>query len=38
MKGWKYVKQLWGKANLLSHFLDDLPTPDFNVKIVFYEK
>jgi len=38
MKGWKYVKLLLRKANFLSGLLRELPTPDFNVKIVYYEK
>jgi hypothetical protein len=38
MKGKRYVQQFLRKMNFLSRFLDDLPTPDFNVKIVFYEK
>lgn len=38
MQGWKYVQQFLGKINFLSHWINDLPTPDFNLKIVFYEK
>lgn len=38
MKGLRYMRQFFGKMNLLNDFLGNLPTPDFNLKIVFYEK
>lgn len=38
MKEWRSWKHFWGKFNFLGGYLNELPTPDFNVKIVFYEK
>lgn len=38
MKAWRFWKPVFGKINLLGGILHDLPTPDFNLKIVFYEK
>ena len=37
MKGWQYMKLLMEKMKL-SGWLNDIPVPDFNVKIIFYEK
>lgn len=38
MKDLRYMRQFFGKINLLNNFLGNLHTPDFNLKIVFYEK
>jgi hypothetical protein len=38
MKEWRGWKPFLKKFNFLGGLLNDLPTPDFNLKIVFYEK
>lgn len=38
MKTWQLIKRLWKRINVYDRVLDDLPAPDFNVKIIFYEK
>lgn len=38
MKGWKYVKLILRRMNFVAGYLKDMPAPDFNVRIVYYEK
>jgi hypothetical protein len=38
MKNLNTIQLFFSYYKWLKHFLNDLPTPDFNLKIVFYEK
>ena len=37
MKGWQYMKRIIRKMKL-SGYLQDIPVPDFNIRIIYYEK
>jgi hypothetical protein len=38
MKHLSFIQLFFSRRQWLKHLLNDLPTPDFNLKIVFYEK
>lgn len=38
MKGWKKVKAFMQRLDFLSGILQGMPVPDFNIRIVYYEK